>query len=94
MRSFAELCVQNRLLIYVQYCPADNMGYGKVVRLPPLAAMQLGMFEKNAPHLVLQHHLKGPGHITVKKRFVQDSLRVRGILFTNCCVLQMADHET
>ena len=32
--------------------------------------------------------LKGPGHVTVNKRCVRDSLRVWEILFTNRCVLQ------
>ena len=38
--------------------------------------------------------LKGPGHVTVNKRFVQDSLRVRGIFLQIAVSYKMADRET
>ena len=41
--------------------------------------------------------LKGLGHVTVNKRFVRDSLRVRGILFTSRqgrVSDKLAGHET
>ena len=52
----------------------------------------VGITEQEAK--LFQVLLKGLGHVTVNNRFVRDRLRVWGILFTNHCVLQMADHET
>ena len=53
---------------------------------PPFIIIIILFVIKHAnPGIVL---LKRPGLVAVNKRFVRDSLRVSGILFTNRCVLQ------
>ena len=42
---------------------------------------------------VSEARLNWPGNVTVNKRFVRESLRVCGILFTNRVSYKMADHE-